>query len=120
MDIDEVLTEIRVLKEQAASDFEWTAQALGDVSERMIKLGDHVRVDLLDLATHVHGEMSQMGQVMKGTQGRLGQLDQRFSAILAAFEKTLQGMKANFAPLAMVKALEARLEVLERKQPPAA
>ncbi|MBI3927471.1 MAG: hypothetical protein HY319_18175 [Armatimonadetes bacterium] len=107
--MDEILVELRVLREQTRSDFDWTAKAFSSMSTRLNRLADEVRNELHGVA----GQLDSVQERMRGTEDRL-------SNVLDLVAEGLSGQEGRYVPVERFEDLEARVEALERRSPPAA
>ena len=104
MDVKNELREIRI---QMASDFDFTALALKDMGQRF-------RAGMTDTARSLEAMGREMEERFNQVEGRTRLQEQRFQRMLAAVEVAVDEWKPE------VQEIKARLERLERKVDPAA
>lgn len=110
----DVRREIKELRQQMATDFEFQALAMKD-------MGLRVRTGFSDMAKRMEGisrQMESIGREMEErfnqVEGRMRLQEQRFSKVLVAVEDSLDDWRPE------IEQIKARLDRLERKADPAA
>lgn len=104
MDVKQELREIRT---QMASDFDFTALALKD-------MGQTFRAGMDEMSRRMDAMGREMEERFNQLQGRMRLQEQRFGRMLDAVESAMDEWKPE------VSDLKQRVEALERRNPPAA
>lgn len=96
---EDTRTELRLLRQQVASDFHWTVQALGDLDTRVTTRLNQLSADFSDTTRQL--------------QGRMRLLEERFSRFLGLVEDDVTGVHSQ------LQDHETRLRRLEGGSPAA-
>lgn len=107
------MAEIRQLRVQMASDFQSTWKLMGETADR---LEEHAK----ETAAQLERQGRESAERFRQVEGRMRLLEQRFGKMVEAVENAVQSARADVPTQGQLAALEARVEALEQRMPPAA
>ena len=120
MDYNKLSAEIKDLRRQVNSDFQFQAMAMRDLGQTMRDGFTEVTVALNDLSSKIQHLSANASERFAQLEGRTRLQEQRFDKILESVDCVLTDLSGDRVTRAEFEEMRTRIEKLEQSRPPAA